>query len=42
MPVKYDESLHGTMHWWDDHPTPDPRSEPLYADVLQTHLAQVS
>jgi len=30
------------LHWWDDHPPADPENEPLYAEALQGHLAQVS
>jgi len=30
-----------SLHWWDDHPPADPRSEPVYADALRGHLAQL-
>ncbi|HSV38748.1 MAG TPA: hypothetical protein VLI04_08310 [Nocardioidaceae bacterium] len=30
------------LHWWDDHPPADPETEPLYAEALLGHWAQVS
>lgn len=30
------------LHWWDDHPSANPVSEPLYAEALMAHVAQVS
>ena len=30
------------LHWWDDHPPANPDTEPLYANMLQGHLAALA